>query len=166
MRKLVLGLALSTSALAATPALAREDAWYVELDAGATMADNIGYRNVTGTLVNGLDTDIGYDVGGIVGYDFGAFRLEAETAYKRVGNKRTFFGGPGFAGVKGRNDALSFMVNGLVDLGPDDGLQAFAGGGVGVARVHSFIPTAVSVGTIPGTSFSGLDDSDSGFAWQ
>src|ERR1700712_4062732 len=150
MRKLVLGMALASSALVATPALARQDAWYVELDAGATLVDNIGLRTRPGNvLVNGLDTDLGYDVGGIVGYDFGAFRLETEASYKRVGNKRTFFAGPGFGGVKGHTDALSFMVNGLVDFGPDDGLQGFVGGGVGVARVHSFIPTPVTFGTVP-----------------
>ncbi|MGN6356824.1 MAG: outer membrane protein, partial [Novosphingobium sp.] len=143
MRKTVLGLALASSALA-TPALARDDAWYLELDAGATIAENINVRtNPGGVLAAVVDTDVGYDFGGIVGYDFGAFRLEAEGAYKRVSVKD----------IPGHVDALSFMVNGLVDFGPDDGLQGFVGGGVGVARVGANIPVAVN-------------DSDSGFAWQ
>ena len=29
------------------------------------------------------------------------------------------------------------MVNGLLDFGPDDGLQGFVGGGAGVARVDN-----------------------------
>ncbi|MBC2670924.1 flagellar motor protein MotB, partial [Novosphingobium piscinae] len=74
MRKLVLGLALAGTALA-TPALARDDQWYVEADAGAVKAENI--FNLTGVGNAGvLKTKAGYDFGGIVGYDFGGFRLE------------------------------------------------------------------------------------------
>ncbi|MEQ1496363.1 MAG: hypothetical protein ABL912_11480, partial [Novosphingobium sp.] len=39
MRKLVLGMALATTALA-TPAMARDDSWYVELDVGAMKAED------------------------------------------------------------------------------------------------------------------------------
>ena len=37
----------------------------------------------------------------------------------------------------GSTSALSFMVNGLLDFGDDDGIQGFVGGGVGVARVKA-----------------------------
>ena len=99
MRKTVIGLALASSALA-TPALARDNAWYVELDAGATIVENMAAR-VGGTTVATLDTDVGYDFGGIVGYDFGSFRLEAEGSYRRasvvlVGCRR--HGQPGVVG--------------------------------------------------------------------
>jgi outer membrane protein OmpA-like peptidoglycan-associated protein len=59
--------------------------------------------------------------------------------------------------VAGDASALSFMVNGLLDFGDDDGLQGFVGGGVGVARVDV-------QSTFAAPSF--LDDSDTGFAWQ
>ena len=39
MRKLVIGMALATSALA-TPALARDNAWYIEADAGAMIVED------------------------------------------------------------------------------------------------------------------------------
>src|SRR3546814_10111283 len=58
--------------------------------------------------------------------------------------------------LAGDSNALSFMVNGLLDFGDDDGLQGFVGGGAGVARV--------SVEPVFAGPF--LDDSDTGFAWQ
>src|SRR3546814_4524983 len=44
------------------------------------------------------------------------------------------------------------MLNGLLDFGPDDGLQGFVGGGVGVSR-----------GKLANDL---VNDSDTGFAWQ
>jgi OOP family OmpA-OmpF porin len=46
------------------------------------------------------------------------------------------------------------------DFGPDDGLQGFVGGGVGVAR------TKIDGATVDLSSPGFLDDSDAGFAWQ
>ena len=83
MRKFVLGLALASTALA-TPAMARKDSWYVEGDAGGTIVENI--KNFTGSQNQGsLVTKTGYDFGGIVGYDFGSFRLETEARVERPG---------------------------------------------------------------------------------
>jgi opacity protein-like surface antigen len=33
-------------------------------------------------------------------------------------------------------NALSFMLNGMLDFGDDDGIQGFVGGGVGAARTE------------------------------
>ncbi|MFN9378025.1 MAG: flagellar motor protein MotB, partial [Novosphingobium sp.] len=66
MRKLVIGMALASSALA-TPAMARDDSWYVEADAGGMIVEDI--KNFTGLNDEGsLDLKTGYDFGGIVGY--------------------------------------------------------------------------------------------------
>ncbi|HMP56119.1 MAG TPA: outer membrane beta-barrel protein, partial [Novosphingobium sp.] len=174
MRKLVLGMALASSALA-TPALARNGSWYVEVDGGAMIVED-QKLNVGGTAgAAGIDYDYGYDFGGIVGYDFGGFRLEAEASYREADPESltSTVGIPTTSGalaarrtgtfkapnVAGDGNVLSFMLNGLLDFGPDDGLQGFVGGGVGVARVkieNSIDPT--------GQGF--LNDSDSGFAWQ
>ena len=137
MRKLALAAALASTALA-TPALARDKSWYVGAETGGMIVEDLDFDFDDGSAST-VDMDTGVDVGGQIGYDFGAFRLETEVAYKR-------------AEVDGGSDdatSLSFMVNGLLDFGPDDGLQGFVGGGAGVAR----------------TKFSGLD-SDTGFAWQ
>lgn len=83
MRKLVVGLALASTALA-SPALAKDDTWYVGVEGGATIFEdtNFDINNVDNTASFG--TDVGYTFGGIVGYDFGPFRLEADVNYSKV----------------------------------------------------------------------------------
>ncbi len=168
MRKLALGLALASTALA-SPSMARDGSWYVGVDGGAMLVEDldidIGTINGAGTI----NTDTGYDFGAVVGYDFGGFRLEAETSYRETDLKSvaTSLGGiPNGAGSSVTNglkltggdaNALSFMVNGMLDFGEDDGLQGFVGGGVGVARVD-----VQQIFAAP----SWLDDSDTGLAWQ
>ncbi|MCB2057795.1 MAG: porin family protein, partial [Novosphingobium sp.] len=158
MRKLVLGMALASTALA-SPALARDDSWYVEGDLGATLVED-GHFDVNG-LHDALKSDYGtgFDVGGIVGYDFGGFRLEAETSYRRAGLDRLTDSSGSLdraGGLTGNANALSFMLNGLLDFGADDEVQGFVGLGGGIGRVHG------------SADFAGpmLDDSDTGFAWQ
>ena len=169
MRKLVIGLALASTALA-SPSMARDGQWYVGVDGGVMLVEdldlNIGPVPIEGTA----NTDTGYDFGGVVGYDFGGFRLEAETSYREA--DLTSFASsvpaiPSGAGAalstsglkqtRGDTNALSFMVNGMLDFGEDDGLQGFVGGGVGVARVDVHQNFAAPMW---------LDDSDTGFAWQ
>ncbi len=176
MRKLAIVMALASTALA-TPALARDKAWYVGVEGGAMIVEDIDW-SVTGAGTGAasrsgtatVDHDYGWDVDGIVGYDFGAFRLETEVGYRRasIDSLRTTAGlpisataqaNPGtFDAVGGRTSALSFMVNGLLDFGEDDGLQGFVGGGAGVARVQARIDSS--------SNYRLLDDSDTVFAWQ
>ena len=154
MRKLALAAALATSALA-TPALARDDSWYIGIDSGVMIVEDqditfspgfdaagAPVASATGTA----DYHKGWDADAVIGYDFGGFRLEAEAGYKRakVDLDKT--------GIGGSVSALSFMLNGLLDFGSDDGLQGFVGGGVGVSRAK----LANDV----------VNDSDTGFAWQ
>ncbi|NQV93747.1 MAG: porin family protein, partial [Sphingomonadales bacterium] len=169
MRKLALGMALASTALA-TPALARDDQWYVGVDGGAMIAEDLSI-SVAGTD-NAIKTDhdVGYDFDGIVGYDFGGFRLEAEVGYKSAAANNAQVDLPGipdlangsgsvFIGatpINGELNALSFMLNGMFDFGDDDGVQGFLGGGVGVARTEV---TGIFAGPY-------LNDSDTGFAWQ
>ncbi len=169
MRKLAIGLALASTALA-SPALARDDQWYVGVDGGAMIVEDMSLD--IGILDNAaqLDNDKGYDFGGLVGYDFGGFRLEAEVSYREsdvtdfssstrqiTNSTGTSLAPGGSYAVGGDANALSFMVNGLLDFGDDDGIQGFVGGGVGVARVD--VQTVLAAP-------SWLDDSDTGFAWQ
>jgi outer membrane protein OmpA-like peptidoglycan-associated protein len=173
MRKLAVVLALASTALA-TPALARDKSWYVGAEGGAMIVEDIDYD--IGALNNAgtADHDYGYDVDAVMGYDFGGFRLETEVGYRKAtldgyssttttptftaagvrGNRAA--GDFGYAG--GSTSALSFMLNGLLDFGPDDGIQGFVGGGVGVARVKA------NYGLTTGGDF--LNDSDTVFAYQ
>ena len=167
MKKLILLSAVASAALA-TPALARDKQWYIEGDAGATIVENFDVVDTSGptpTPVGTIDTKTGYDFGGIVGYDFGLLRLEAEASYRRAAVKdttsitRTGSNTPTAVApvYSGKVDSLSFMANALLDVGPDDGLQGFIGGGVGVARGGiKLVDNATTL----------VDDSDSRFAWQ
>ena len=154
MRKLALAAALATTALA-TPAMARDDSWYIGVDAGVLLVED---QNMTFSAVPpggragpSIDYHKGYDVDANIGYDFGGFRLEAEAAYKRAKIDLDKMGPEGVR-FGGATSALSFMLNGLLDFGPDDGLQGFVGGGVGVSRAK----VASDI----------VNDSDTGFAWQ
>ena len=56
--------------------------------------------------------------------------------------------------------ALSFMINGVLDFGDDDGISGFVGGGVGVARIdYNNVRAFSNQGAV-------IDDSDTRFAWQ
>jgi len=83
MRKLAIAVALS-STLLASPALARNGAWYVGGEFGAMIVEDIDVDVGTVNNAINLDHEYGYDGGLFVGYDLGAFRLEAEVAYKKA----------------------------------------------------------------------------------
>jgi opacity protein-like surface antigen len=167
MRKLAIALA-TTAAVAASPALARDGAWYVGGDFGAMIVEDTDFD------VNGnddqvvIDHEYGFDGALFVGYDLGSFRLEAEAAYKKADleeiDSAIVLPGNAPIGLRdaggGSTKALSFMVNGLFDFGDDDGISGFVGAGVGWARVkHSDLRTFSN-----GPAF--LDDSDGALAWQ
>ncbi len=173
MRKLAIALALTTTAIA-SPALARDDAWYIGIEGGGMIVEDSEFD--VGAIKNAttIDYNVGFDGDGIIGYDFGGFRLEAEVGYKEA-TLETFTSttttpfptaaGPVTSIPPGRYEAsggetnvLSFMVNGLLDFGDDDGISGFVGGGVGVARVKNIV-VLNNVG-------SSLNDSDTGFAFQ
>jgi OmpA-OmpF porin, OOP family len=175
MRKLAVVLALASTALA-TPALARDNSWYVGINGGAMIVEDIDFDVTTAAGVNTaagttIDHEYGFDIDGVIGYDFGGFRVEAEVGYRRasVDSIRSTvplprvpqagtFPANTFDRADGRTTALSFMLNGLIDFGEDDGLQGFIGGGAGVARVQA------RYGLTRFANF--LDDSDTVFAWQ
>eukprot|EP01088_Endostelium_zonatum_P020093 TRINITY_DN723_c0_g2_i1.p2 TRINITY_DN723_c0_g2~~TRINITY_DN723_c0_g2_i1.p2 ORF type:complete len:374 (+),score=-24.92 TRINITY_DN723_c0_g2_i1:94-1215(+) len=173
MRKLAVVLALASTALA-TPALARDKSWYVGIEGGAMIVEDIDYDIGTVNNASTVDHDYGYDVDGVIGYDFGGFRVETEVGYRSAtvdGYSSTVVtpqfnaaGGLGsrpagsFDNAGGRTSALSFMLNGLLDFGDDDGIQGFVGGGVGVARVKANYALS--------TRGNFVDDSDTVFAWQ
>ena len=152
MRKLVIGLALASTAIA-TPAFARDDSWYLELDFGGMIVEDADLDIAGVNNAATLDTHTGYDGGAAIGYDFGGFRLETEASYRRAENDTINSVEDGTFSDRGHSSMLSFMVNGLLDFGPDDGIQGFVGGGVGVGRVDYRLQ---GVGS----------DSDTGFAWQ
>ena len=144
-----MGMALASTALA-SPALAKEGAWYVGVDAGLMKVD--------GSTINRdgpeLDHDEGSDFGLVVGHDFGGFRLETELSQKEASLEAV-----GNFVAAGKTSHTSFMLNGMFDFGPDDGLQGFFGAGIGIARSSAESNTT-------GTAATWWDDSATGLAWQ
>jgi OOP family OmpA-OmpF porin len=158
MRKLAILAVLASTALA-TPALARDDAWYIGVEGGGMIVEKADLRINNAVLASSKQKK-GFDVDGIIGYDFGAFRLEGEVGYKQSIVKSISTEGP--YDSYGRTSVLSFMVNGMLDFGSDDGLSGFVGGGAGVGRVklgNYGIRIPVGNGQI-------VSDSDTGFAYQ
>jgi hypothetical protein len=124
MRKLAIAVAL-TSTMLATPALARDGAWYVGGSFGPMIVEDIEVD--IGAVDNAItiDSEYGYDGELFVGHDFGAFRLEARSltsALVSMNSSRAFgcrvqardFAQ--FSEADGRSEALSFMVNGMLDF--------------------------------------------------
>ena len=170
MRKLAVAVALATTAIA-SPALARDKSWYVGVEGGAMIVEDI-QLDIAGIKNNATAKHrAGYDVDGIIGYDFGPFRAEAEVGYRRAtvtnySSQTTTYNGSAvpqgagtFPEAGGPTSALSFMLNGLVDFGSDDGISGFVGGGAGVGR-------AKFDWSVAGPDRAFLNDSDTRFAWQ
>jgi len=174
MKNYIFLLALAGTAMS-TSAMARDGSWYVGVEAGPSIVEDQSATVVGGSAT--VKSKVGADVDGIIGYDFGHFRLEGEVGYKQSGVKSYTSNVPtryaNSAGVfvagatipagtytnfGGGNSVLSFMLNGLLDFGPDDGLQGYVGGGVGVARVKATLS--------PNIYGDLINDSDTGFAWQ
>jgi OmpA-OmpF porin, OOP family len=87
MRNLAIAIALASTAMA-SPALARNDAWYIGVEGGPSIVED-GALKITGAMAASsgtatVDHKTGYDFDGIIGYDFGGFRLEAEVGYKKA----------------------------------------------------------------------------------
>ena len=157
MRKLLL-VAVATAALS-TPALARDHQPYVGIEGGVVFGQTTDFdldvfNNNTGIRYDdGISVKYkkpGWEVDGIVGYDFGIVRAEAEIGYKRLKAKSLRLS-PALADDLGlpstgpydpsgivdssKASVLSGMVNMLFDLGDENGLSYYAGGGLGRAQV-------------------------------
>lgn len=155
---------------------AQADGPYIGIEGGVSFKDKITV-DIDGPPADGTydpaaiaRTKMGIDGDVILGYDFGAFRLEAEGGYKRnkyrdltVLQSAILPGGLTVpAGTVVQNERKieiwSGMVNALVELGKDDGFQIYGGGGAGIARLE--LPVQVAgIGTV-------IDDHQTDFAWQ
>ena len=128
MRNLAIALA-TTAALVASPAMARDGAWYIGGEFGASIVEDIDFDVGATEDAISVDHDYGYDGGVFVGYDLGGFRLEAEAAYKKADLEsfetalRLPGDGPVFATSRdaagGSTSVMIFMINGMLDLGDD-----------------------------------------------
>ena len=82
MRKLAVVLALASTAIA-TPALARDKSWYVGVEGGGMIVEDIDYDIGAANNAGSVDHDYGYDVDGVMGYDFGGSVWKPKSATAR-----------------------------------------------------------------------------------
>src|SRR5688572_25833625 len=89
MRKLAIGLALASTALA-TPALARDGSFYAGIEGGVMLVEDARidiYDNTDTRIADdiaAIKSKPGFDGDLIAGYDFGMIRLEGEISYKHA----------------------------------------------------------------------------------
>lgn len=165
---------------------------YLELDAGGAFAHSFSAAvnnrvDNTGAVPGAIRIaqKAGWDVDGVLGYNLGPVSAEFETAFKRLKNGAITYananvavdaGGEGagtYAQGGGRTGVLSFLFNGLVNLGKADGAtRGFVGGGLGLARVSTGQWTldrtkpALSVPAFAAIPSYFSDDTATAFAWQ
>ena len=174
MRKIALSLGVAAAALAA-PAMARDGQGYFGVDAGAVFPNEytndvrVGAGVVEDAVL--VEGQTGWELAGVLGYDFGPVRTELEGSYKEwdpelasssvVGIPRgltnTLITGTYNAG--GETRLTSIMANALIDFGGDEGVGFSIGGGFG----HTWMSGELTIGAAgPGY----IDDADHTWAWQ
>jgi OOP family OmpA-OmpF porin len=167
MRKYLLAAA---AVIALTPpAAARDGSGYVGVEGGALFPRNTVVRSGDPALTDErliIDQKTGFDVDAIAGYDFGAFRVEAELGWKRAKHEGYEFdfvddedGDEAFDG-DGRTQVVSVMGNALADFGDEESLSFYAGGGIGWAWTKFKLREE---GDGDEDAFTAKDDN---FAWQ
>src|SRR5688572_27495574 len=154
-RYLMAATALAAVAVA-TPASARDRSAYFGLEAGALFVSDtdVEFNAAPGDDLD-IDHKMGIDGDMIAGYDFGMFRAEAELGYKRSEHDE-YDDGDAFD-ADGRSSVYSLMANAMIDVGQDEGVSFFAGGGIGWAQVTHVLED---------NDVGALKIRDRGFAWQ
>lgn len=142
MRKSTLmALALASTTLVATPAAATADnAGYVGIEGGLWFPrdTNVEFEYLYDGINYDYDFDVehemGFDGDIIGGYDFGAFRAEAELGYKTADIDEIDFGdGVAESDVDGDLSVFSLMGNILWNPTMSGNWDAYLGGGIGWA---------------------------------
>jgi len=88
---------------------------------------------------NNYNMDIGYAVGGVVGYDFVGPRVELEGVFRSNNGTGTANFGNIFSNVSGRIEQLSVMANLLYDFLPGATITPYVGAGAGIAFADAAI---------------------------
>jgi OOP family OmpA-OmpF porin len=88
---------------------------------------------------NNYNMDIGYAVGGMIGYDFVGPRVELEGVFRSNNGRGTANFGNVFSNVNGRIEQLSVMANLLYDFLPGATITPYVGAGAGIAFADASI---------------------------
>ena len=130
MKKMLIGAAI----LLALPVAAHaQSAWFTP--APTNPGFYVGPEGGLNWLINSsnYNMDLGYSVGGVVGYDFVGPRVELEGVYRSNNGRGTANFGNVFSNTSGRIEQLSAMVNVLYDFLPGATITPYIGAGAGIA---------------------------------
>src|SRR3982751_5012617 len=153
--------AASVAAFAAAPAAARDHSAFFGLEVGPMWAQD-SHVKVGGVPFLDVSHKLGVDGDLIAGYDFGIVRAEIEGAHKWAKHDEyqinpQFSDGDTTFDADGHSRVYSVMGNVLIDLGDNEKVNFYGGGGLGIAWVREkFRIDDDSLGSIK----------DSGLAWQ
>ena len=132
---------------------------------GGHLGLNIADAEINGGALS-ADHDPLLGLGGVLGYDFGMFRLDGEIAF-RFNTADRLDGlslNPQSLGSNNSTTfAFSYMLNGYFDLPTEGPLSLYIGGGIGMATVSI---DWKAPGFFPFSHVPVADDSDSGLAYQ
>lgn len=94
--------------------------------------------DATGFFNDTIRFDPGINVGGTMGMDFGAVRVEGEVSYKdgEIDTVHDNVNDTRHSAVEGSLEATAFMANVFVDLHGSGPITPYFGGGVGFAALH------------------------------
>ncbi|MGB7404307.1 MAG: outer membrane beta-barrel protein, partial [Pacificimonas sp.] len=159
MTRIFLIPALLATTAVATSALARDGSPYVGVEGGFFRAGDAKFEDPDSERdAVRVQHSTGFEAGGVIGYDFGMFRVELEGSYKQadatgvelddlgfdtpggidLGDDTRlapgFFNDGRFTNADGETEIITGMANLLFDLGGEDGIGVSIGGGAGVAR--------------------------------
>ena len=124
--------------------------YYLGISGGLSILND---SSLDSTVSLDINYGSGFTFGGVLGYDFGMIRLDAEVAYRDNGIE--LIGLP----AEGSASALSYMVNGYFDIPTNMFIKPYLGGGIGYATV------SINDATVPGVT-PVADDSASVLAYQ
>jgi len=160
MKKAVLIAAGCTMLLSISSIAYSTEGIYVSGNLGLAIVND---SDVTDSTVPGetlkFESDMGYALGGAIGYDFGNFRIEGEIAYQK--NDLDRVKAPGVsADATGDTSSLAGLLNGYCDFNNTSPFTPYISGGVGVAKVE------INDFNIPGSGMSNVNDDNTVFAYQ
>jgi len=159
--KRIIMVAVLALVLISTSAHAADKGMYVSGNVGLSIIPELD-QEIAGTLVTTADFDVGFRISGVVGYDFGAFRVEGEIGYRTNDADDGTIVGLGPGPINGDISTLSFMVNGYFDYhSAFPSLLHYVGVGLGVASIDADISNPL-LAPFPQI----VDDSATVFAYQ
>lgn len=165
-RSLLLGTAVALAATgAAQAAVTTPTGWYISLAGGANWIEDGNIDEFTPALdtTNEFSWDTGYIVAGAVGYDFGRWRVEFETAYRHNDADGFLESGTDPELSPGAEVwELSQMVNALYDFEISGRFSGSVGAGIG-GNLVVFTPD--TAGNFDGSA-AGLEADDYVLAGQ